>query len=165
MAKVYSSERVKLTLAGQLVLTGWDTISISRNAENKALQVAADGIVAKSTNADRTGSMTIAVQQQNNDFAFQMAAIQNVIDANPDKEIDLSLTLTDPSGGNNTVLEGVELQKMPDQNFGGEAESREYMFSINKVSYVPAPEGFDKANKAVSTALELRSQITQALLA
>lgn len=163
MAKVYSAEGVKLTIAGQVILTGWDSISFERNNDNKSLQVSADGVVGKSTIADRTGVMTITAQQQNNEFAFQMAAIQNIIDSFPNEEIDLSLSVTDPSGGNNAVLAGVELQKMPAQSFGAEAESREYNYSINKITYVPVPEGLSAASRAASTALELREQIIGAL--
>lgn len=148
----YSPEKVNLTFAGIQSLTGWESINVMRDSDNFEKNVAADGTVSYTKIADKSGTMEITTQQQASEFSLAMSAFQSLIDANPEEEITVDCSLIDPNGGNVTVISGVRLNKMADQNFETTAGSRTYTFFIDRVDYVPVPEGFDEGSEVVANA-------------
>jgi hypothetical protein len=159
MAKIYSPEDVKLTFAGIEELSGWKSISITRNNDNFSPNPSADGVQAYTKIADKSGMMTISVPHTATKFHTAMAAYQALIDANPSKDVTVDASLIDPAGGNCTILDGIRLNKMADPSYEAEMTDSEYTFLIDNVYYAPVPEGYDETASEISNAYTFASTI------
>ena len=151
MSNQYSPADVKLSLAGIQNLRGWNNISITRTTENYSQQSGADGTVSVTASADKTGTMEISVQQTNTEFHLAMAALQQLIDQYPEETITFSVNCIERNGGNTAILSGVRLNMMAGQNFAAEQEDRTYPFLVERIDYVPTPEGLVDSAREVAT--------------
>lgn len=151
MAREYSPADVKLTFAGIQNLKGWNSITISRTSENYSQNVSADGTPAYTRIADKTGTMEISVQQVNTEFHLAMAALQQIIDKS-EEEVTVEANLIERYGGNTSVVTGVRLNMMAAQNFEADQADRTYSFLIERVDYIPTPEGLSQEAREVFNA-------------
>lgn len=151
MAKnVYSPKDVDITIGGAINVDGWDTLTLSRNTENTGKNISADGVLGLTYSADVTGSAEIEVQQQNSAVNAFCAALQQAQDA---QRIPLffDITISDKSGGVLAYLKNAFLDMPANQDLGTEAGSRNWMFYIENLQYVPDPSGFN-ATKEIADA-------------
>ncbi len=151
MAKhVYNPKQVDISF-GSFSANGWDSISISRNAENTSKNISADGVVGLTKIADGTGTFEIEVQQQNSNFNAWASAIQSAQDLG-ETILFFDIVMSDKSGGVLCRLNSAHLDAPASQDLSGEAGSRTWVFFVEDLQYLPAPEGLADSGNSVAKA-------------
>ena len=159
---VYSPKDVDISFGGAINIDGWDSITLTRNSENTAKNISADGRLGLTYSADVTGAFDIEVQQQNSSANTFFAALQQLQDA-ARKPIFYDVTVTDKSGGVLAYLKGAFLDMPANQDLSAEAGSRTWMFYVENVQFLPNPSGFDDVEtyaKAAAAANTLINNVT-----
>lgn len=152
MAKnVYSPKDVDISFGGALNIDGWDSTTLSRNSENTAKNISADGILGLTYSADVTGTFEIEVQQQNSAVNTYCAALQQAQDFNR-TPLFFDITISDKSGGVLAYLKNSFLDMPANQDLATEAGSRTWMFYVENVQFLPDPSGFEGATKEIADA-------------
>tara|TARA_R110002153_G_scaffold53726_2_gene149567 strand:+ start:12147 stop:12644 length:498 start_codon:yes stop_codon:yes gene_type:complete len=151
MSRTYSPKDVDISFGGAINVDGWISITIGRNTDNTSNQQSADGITAYTKIADKTGTFEIEVQQQNSPVNAFMSALQQSQDAIEDL-IFMDITVSDKSGGVLAYAKQAHLQKSSNQDLAAEAGSRNWMFFVENLQYLPNPSGFESSVKAVADA-------------
>lgn len=153
MAKnVYSPKDVDISFGGAINVDGWDSVTLTRNTENTAKNISADGILGLTYSADVTGSFEIEVQQQNSAVNTYCAALQQKQDLDL-KPLFFDITISDKSGGVLAYLKNAFLDMPANQDLAIEAGSRTWMFYVENIQYVPNPSGFEGATEAIANAI------------
>jgi hypothetical protein len=166
---VYSPKDVDISFGGQVNIDGWDSITLSRNSENTAKNISADGRLGLTYSADMTGAFDIEVQQQNSAANTFFAELQRSQDQ-AQKPVFYNITITDKSGGMLAELQGAFLDMPSSQDLSAEAGSRTWMFYVERIAYLSDPSGYETtANSgSVSNAKEavegLKDTITNAVI-
>ena len=148
---VYSPKDVDISFGGAINIDGWDSITLTRNSENTAKNISADGRLGLTYSADVTGAFDIEVQQQNSSANTFFAALQQAQDA-ARKPLFYNITISDKSGGVLANLKGAFLDMPASQDLSAEAGSRTWMFYVEDVQYLPDPSGFEGATEAIANA-------------
>lgn len=149
---VYSPKEVDISFGGAINVDGWDSVSISRNTENTAKNISADGKLGLTYSADVTGSFEIEVQQQNsavNTFCAYLQLQQDSLG----KPLFFDITIADKSGSSLVYLSNAFLDMPSNMDLATEAGSRTWTFYVETVRYLPNPSGFESETKAISDAI------------
>jgi hypothetical protein len=137
---VYSPGDVNISIGGFNV-DGWDSITMSRNAENTGKNISADGKVGLTQSADKTGVCEIEVQQQNSAFNSYAAEIQRIQDTTGTL-LRFDIVVSDKSGGILSNLNTAHLDVPASQDLSQEAGSRTWAFFVSDMEYLPNIGGF-----------------------
>lgn len=139
MSNVYSPKQVNISVFGQNI-SGWSSITISRNSENATTHISADGEPRQTKSADTTGTFEIEVQQQNSPVNSFLSAVQAAQDEQQNLQY-LPITIEDKSGGVFVKMTDAFLNMPSNMDLAAEQTSRTWLFYVNKMSYVPNPTG------------------------
>lgn len=133
----YAPEDVKVAWNG-IDITGFapDTfIRFERAVDAFGKTVGADGTVARTRNADRTGMVTITLMQ--NSLSNRLLAAAAVADE-IGGEVISNFTVSDPSGSGVALALDAWVRKIPDQEYAAEYGTREWVFDCAYLQIVPA---------------------------
>jgi len=136
MLRSYSPKDVIVTVNG-IPLTGYapDTfISISRNAELVEEEVGSDGSLSLTKVADKTGEITIMLQQTSpTNTALSAAAL--VQEYATDEIIPMVITILDPSGSVLAAATNSYFKSYPSMDVGASQNAREWMFGCEDLVF------------------------------
>ncbi len=160
--QVYTPKQVSISFGG-FNATGWDSVSLSRNGENTAKSVSADGVHAYTKMSDSSGTFEIEVQQQNSNFNAWAAALQSAQDLE-DNIFFFDIVLSDKSGGVLCRLNSAHLDTPASQELSGEHTGRTWVFYVEELEYLPVPEGMSETATGVAEAAAAVNTIKNNLL-
>lgn len=161
--EVYSSRDVQVAWAG-IAFSGFASdsfVGIEPNADLTDEEVGADGQLATSINPDRTGTVTIALQQ-NSQTNLVLSGVLHDQMYKGRKFRKGDLTVADPSGSVLAYLKGAYIKTRPSISLGSTSTGNSYTwtFFCEEMIYTPAPPGISKA-VADSAALEVKAAISK----
>jgi hypothetical protein len=142
---VWSPKDVNIAWNVLGAITGFadDTfVVLSRNTDMTEETVGADGTLATTRNADRTGSIAITLMQTA-ESNILLSAVANAQEK-ATKFLTGALTITDPSGSVLAVATGAYLKAMPEVTLGSGQNSKEWMFFCEGLEYTSVPEGISQ---------------------
>ena len=119
MSNVYSPKQVNISVFGQNI-SGWSSITISRNSENATTHIS----------ADTTGTFEIEVQQQNSPVNSFLSAVQAAQDEQQNLQY-LPITIEDKSGGVFVKMTDAFLNMPSNMDLAAEQTSRTWLFYVN----------------------------------
>lgn len=133
----YAPEDVKVAWNG-IDITGFGPdsfIRFERAVDGFGKTVGADGTVARTRNADRTGVVTITLMQ--NSLSNRLLAAAAAADE-LGGEVISNFTVNDPSGSGLAVAFDAWLRKAPDQDYAAEYGTREWVFDCAYLQIIAA---------------------------
>ena len=133
---VWSPKDVNIAWDVLGAITGFadDTfVVLSRNEDMTEEVVGADGKLATTRNADRTGTITVTLMQtaESNTLLSVLAHAQE----KATKFLTGAITITDPSGSVLAVGTGAYLKAMPEVTLGSGQNAKEWMFYCEGLEY------------------------------
>jgi hypothetical protein len=138
LLKDYSPEDVKCVWNG-IDITGFapDTfVKVMRSVDAYTKTVGADGLVARTRSADRTGEVTITLMQ-NSLSNVLLAASAVAADNTGIGPVD-NFVINDPSGSGLAVAFDCWVRKIPDIEYSGTYGTKTWTFDAAYVQIVPA---------------------------
>lgn len=147
---VYSSRDVNITWGGVPItgLAADSFVEIAPSADETDEDVGSDGELATSINPDRTGSITIRLQQTS-PSNLMLSGILADQRAGGRKFKRGNLTVTDPSGSVMAFLKGAYIKTKPNIILGNTqtGQTRDWVFFCEEVEYTSAPDMVAEAIK------------------
>lgn len=139
---VYSPKDVNISWNG-ITVTGYadDTfVVLNRNADLTDEMVGADGTLATTLVADRTGTITITLMQtaETNILLSAIAELQD--SAEVTSLLRSAITVSDPSGSALAVGSGAYIKAMPEVTLGSAQNAKEWVFYCEDLNYISVPE-------------------------
>lgn len=136
MLRSYSPKDVIVSING-IPLTGYapDTfVSISRNAELVEEEVGSDGSLSLTKIADKTGEITIMLQQTSpTNTALSAAAL--VQEYATDEIVPMVITILDPSGSILCAATNSYFKSYPSMDVGSSQNAREWIFGCEDLVF------------------------------
>ncbi len=158
-SKVYSPKQVKINFVGIVDnVTGWESINIDRIEDNSTPHTSSDGKTTYSKSSDFTGSLGIEVQQVGSEMNLALAAV-NAAQDTADDLFFFDVVITDKSNSVVCNMINCHLQKYAPQDIGKEATTRTHTLHIEKLQYVPVPEGSSATTDAAINATNVYSNV------
>lgn len=140
---VYSSRDVKISWSGEPIdgLAPDTFITFSRNSDLTDEEVGADGQLSISRLPDRTGTMTITLQQQ----SMGNHILSGVMERQEASGVFIrgAITISDPSGSILAELGAAHLKTAPEVGLGSTAtgQTRDWVFFCESMKFTTTPGG------------------------
>lgn len=131
--RTYDPKEVSIIAGGEIVQGYADGtfISIERDEDTWALQIGADGEGARSKSNNRSGTITLTLQQTSASNAILNALAQADELSNGGV---FSVLVRDNNGGSLAAAETAWIQKPSNQEYGREAGEREWVIRTDNLS-------------------------------
>lgn len=128
MVQTYDPRKVNVTYNNrQLRMFGDDMFTLARSEADASLKVGVKGDCVYVMNANKSGTLTITLQQESPDIAFikECAA----------KNVQASLSITDANDGSSTQFSAnnCRVEKRPDESRGKDAKDVSVVFLIPEI--------------------------------
>jgi len=117
MLKTYDPSEVSVAF-GPILLTGWNTVRMSRSEDGVMFSAGTSGEVTRSINANKLGTITLTYPQ---------ASSENLILSGYEaSKVTVPVTVLDKSGTTAGVMKFGTVVKPPDSDLGKESGTREW---------------------------------------
>jgi len=118
MLRTYDPSRVSVAF-GPVLLTGWDTVRISREEDGAMFSVGTSGEISRSINANKLGTITLTYPQ---------TSTENLILSGYEfSKVTVPVTIIDRSGSTVAIMKFGTVVKPPDSDLGKETATREWL--------------------------------------
>jgi len=132
-AETYSPKRVEVIVNGVPIRGYADGtfVNVARNSDSFATNVGADGEVSRTASADRTGKVTVTLQQtsDSNDFLSGLVTADELT-----LNLQFVLMVKDTNGRTLLVSPCAWIDKPADSEFGNELSNREWIISCAELN-------------------------------
>lgn len=117
MLKTYDPSQVSVNF-GAFLLTGWDTVRMSRAEDGVMFSAGTSGEITRSINANKLGTITLTYPQASSE--------NSILSGYEASKVTVPVTVLDKSGTTVGIMKFGTVVKPPDSDLGKESGTREW---------------------------------------